>query len=219
MTASMHAHAGDRWYAVDQVGVFVVNTDVATETLAPALARRYFAGEFLRNWVVPGDAERRRVRALAELIHQEPRLMTGGNPRPHAEVESFSHSRAILRVTLVLGSFRGHHYFYQLARYNVAREPAIDTVYELAELERRLSYTYRGLGHGSRSAEMFSRLSAPDAEYPGPTPSQRNLYFGAENLHVELHDGVVYYIEPGKPGWLEPMPPPAVMHGQVRAHR
>ena len=219
MTASMHSHAGDRWYAVDQVGVFVVNTDVATETLAPPLARRYFSGEFLRNWSMPGDAERRRVRALAELIHQEPRLMTGGNPRPLAEVESFSHSRAIMRVTLVLGNFRWHHYFYQLARYNIARDPTIDTAYELPELERRLGFTWRGLGHGSRAADLFARLSAPDAEYPGYNPSQRNLYFAAEDLHVELHDGVVYYIEPGKPGWLEPMPPPALLHGQVPAHR
>jgi hypothetical protein len=170
---------------------------------------------------MPADAERRRVRALAELIHQEPRLMTGGDPRPFAAVEKFSRTRAIVRVTLTLGSFRWHHYYYQLARYEIARDAAVDAGLQLPELERRLSFGYRGLGYGSKAADLIARLGLPNVEYAGHTPSQRNLYYTRDDLHVEIHDGVVYYLEHGKPAWLLPMPPPGAgsAHGVAPAHR
>jgi hypothetical protein len=207
MSASSQSPLDDPWYTVDQVGTHVVNAGAAAESLSPSLARRYFAGNFLLNWTMPPDAERRRVRALAELIHQEPRLMTGGDPRPIAEVEKFSRSRAIVRVTLILGGFRWHHYTYQLARYEIARDAAVDAGLHLPELERRLSFSFHGLGYGSGEADLIARLGHPSVEYAGQAPSQRNLYYKRDDLHVEIHDGVVYYIEHGKPGWLQPMPP------------
>jgi hypothetical protein len=206
MTASAQPALHDRWYTVDEAGRHVVNAGVATQALGPDQARRYFAGDFLRNWIMPADAERRRVRALAELIHHEPRLMTGGDPRPVAAVEKFSRTRAIVGVTLVLGSFRWHHYHYELARYEFARDADVDATFHLPELERRLGYTHRGLGHGSKASELIARLGLPNAEYAGHVPSMRNLYYARDDLHVEIHEGVVYYLEHGNPGWLLPAP-------------
>lgn len=200
--------APETWYRVDEVGAHMVNQGVPVEALAPDLARRYFAGDFLLNWPLPADAGQRRASALEQLRRTEPNLITGADPRPFAAVERFTRTRVVVRVHLILGAFRWHRYYYQLAGYEMARDPAIDAALQLPVLERKLGGTYRGLRHGSTSSEVTALLGRPDQEHDGQSLSLRNWYYAKDDLHVELHDGRVYYVEHGKPGWLATLPPP-----------
>ena len=210
MAASAQSSPAEKWYEISQIGLHVVNGGVTLQPLSPELARRYFAGNFLLNWPMPADAERRRVRALEELRHQEPQLMSGGDPRPFAAVTGFSRTRINVSVTLILGGFRWHHYVYELARYEMARDPAIDAAFNLPVLERKMTATYRGIAYGTPAAQLLAQLGPPDHEYPAQSLSLRNLYYVKDDLQVELHDGLVYTLEHGKPGWLMAMPPPGV---------
>jgi len=206
--ATAQTSSGERWYAVSEIGMHVVNPGIPLEALDAGRARQYFAGDFLLNWPRPADLEARRVAALEQLRRIEPHLIAAGDPRPFAAVERFSRSRAVVRVYLTLGGFRWHRYFHDLARYEIARESAIDAALNLPQLERKLGGTWRGLGHGSTAADLLALLGAPDQEHPSQALSLRNLYYARDDLHVEIHDGVVYYLEHGKPGWLQPVPPP-----------
>ncbi|MDB5805407.1 MAG: hypothetical protein JWN73_2729 [Betaproteobacteria bacterium] len=215
MTAAAQTPQDEKWVRVVQPGVHVLNGGTPVELLEVVRARHYFAGDFLLHWPVPADAEPRRAQALAELRRREPRLIAGGDPRPFGVIERFSHGRVGMRVELVLGASGRERYFYGLARYEMARDPAIDAALGLPQLERKLAFVYQSLGYGSSAPELFARLGPADQELAGQAPSQRNLYFARHDLHVEIHQGVVYYLEHGKPGWLSDLPPVGAgpMHG------
>jgi len=206
MTTAAAQAKPDPWYTVDVIGMHMQGGGAAPLPLAPDLARRYFAGDFLLNWPRPADAQQRHAAALEQLRRTEPNLITRGDARPVAAVERFTRTRVVVRVFLILGSFRWHHYYYQLASYEMARDPAIDAGLQLPALERKLAGTYRGLAHGSSAADVAALLGKPDHEHPSQSLSLLNVYYARDDLHVELHDGRVYFLEHGKPGWL--MPPP-----------
>jgi hypothetical protein len=204
----------DKWYEVGGVGFHILDDHIPAEKLSDAQALLYFAEgapHLSELWRVPENRDRvaKSLQALQKSLRY---FNLAKNPAPFAEVARFSSKRVVIRALYPLGAYLWHHYFETLAVYELERNGRIDERFKLVELEKKLSFTFKGIGHGTR-AGYFSNpdnaddtvtkvLGRPDDEYMSQTLSYRLIYYRRYNISIEIHDGVVYTVEQGKPGWV-----------------
>jgi hypothetical protein len=208
------AQTNDKWYEVGGVGLHILDDHIETERLSDAQALAYLsegAPHLSELWRAPEN--RNRVAKSLQALKTSLRYFNvPKNPAPFAEVARFSRTRVVVRVLYPLGAYMWHHYFETLAVYELDRNQRLDERFNLVETEKRLSFTFKGIGHGTR-AGYFSNpdnkddlvtkiLGKPDDEYMSQTPSYRLIYYRRYKISIEIHDGVVYAVEQGKPAWV-----------------
>ena len=121
--------------------------------------------------------------------------------RTFAQLRKFSKSSVTIGVMQPLGGRRWHHYYYKLVLYELKRFDFIDDVFKIPDKEKKLSYTFKGIGHGSTMKDL-EELGRPDHIYPSQTPSFEQFYYEKFDIHVIIHNFKVYIIEAGKPNWI-----------------
>jgi hypothetical protein len=107
-------------------------------------------------------------------------------------------------VTVQTGVSRWHHFYDLIAWYLVDRSPSIDKAFFLTQQEAEYRVRYLGFGHGDPFADLAGKLGPDFVEYPGQSPSFRELYYPAHNLSVTIQDGIIKMLKHEKPGWAEP---------------
>jgi hypothetical protein len=205
----------EKWYKMNAVGFHIFNEDSPPAKISGEQALRYFSKEnshLAKNLTTP-KYEEQVSESLRKLKADFPQIIPAKNPEPFADVAQFSKDKVIISILYPLGAHRWHHYFETIATYEIKRTPVIDEMFDLRELEKKFSYTYKGVGYGTSAGytsaagglnnKLTEILGQPDAEYPGQSPSLRQLYYRQHNLYVEIHEGVVYFVEHRKPDWIE----------------
>ena len=119
-----------------------------------------------------------------------------------ADIYQFSESRAKIYIRFIYGHSRWHHYYIVLANLIVKRNRYIDEVFNLNELEKKYSYSFKGVIHGSTAQEVEKTLGRDYYEYAGQSPQYRNIYYEKHDLEIIIQDWRVKYIQKGKPNWM-----------------
>ncbi len=118
-------------------------------------------------------------------------------------VREFSTDEVRIWVVWKKGHSRWHSFFDLVAEYLVKRSGPVDGLFFLDQLEQRYALTYQGIGHGTTVDELTAKLGTKHKEYPGQSPSFRNLYFPNHELHVVIQESIVMYVERERPGWAD----------------
>ena len=120
-----------------------------------------------------------------------------------AEIYRFSKSKAEIHINFLYGYSRWHHYYIVLGDLSVERDPYVDEVFNLNELEKRYSYSFNGVAHGTPFEEAERILGNDYYEYAGQSPQYRDIYYEHHNIEVIVQDWRVKYIQKGKPAWMD----------------
>lgn len=115
--------------------------------------------------------------------------------QPKFRVLEFSKKEVVVAIRIDVSARRWHRFSYELRRYRLRRDQQLDASLSLPALERQLSFTYRGLGHGVRLDQKTIDRLGPFDRYPGQSPSLQELYFKRHGLYVNVRHGVIYYVE------------------------
>ncbi|MFC2102649.1 WG repeat-containing protein [Bacteroidota bacterium] len=122
-------------------------------------------------------------------------------------VREFSKRSVRINIAFTIGHSRWHHYHILLKDYQVDRNKTVDQIFGLKQLEELYSASYKNIGHGSSFTDVLRALGLNYTEYNGQSPQYRTLWFADHNLEVIIQDGVVMYLQKGKPSWVdEPQP-------------
>jgi hypothetical protein len=204
-----------KWYEIGGVGLHILDDKIPPEPLSDAQALAYFkeGGSHLSElWRAPENQDKV-AKSLQTLKTSLPYFNAARSPTPFALPARFNASRVVVRVLAPLGGYLWHNYFETLAVYEFNRRRRLDDIFNLVATEKRLSFTFKGIGHGTPAGYFSSpdnekdlvtkALGVPDDEYMSQTPSYRLIYYRRYNISIEIHDGVVYAVERGKPGWVE----------------
>lgn len=117
-------------------------------------------------------------------------------------VREFSANDGWVSVVFSVGYSRWHHYYMLLKDYRINRSPEVDRMFGLDQLVKKYTLTYQDIGYGSSFQDLIHTLGLNFLEYPGQSIQLRTLYFPGADLEVILQDGMVKYLENGKPEWV-----------------
>ena len=120
-----------------------------------------------------------------------------------ANIHKFSKTKAKIYIQFIFGHSRWHHYYIILEDFIVERDPYIDEVFNLKELEKKYSYSFNGVAYGTTVQELEEILGRDYYEYMGQSPQYRNIYYEKYDLEIIIQDWIVKYIEKGKPTWMD----------------
>ena len=73
-------------------------------------------------------------------------------------------------IKFIYGHSRWHHFYILLKNFIVERDDYIDDIFDLDELEKLYSFTFKGVGHGTTAMEMGEILGSDYYEYMGQSP-------------------------------------------------
>lgn len=119
-----------------------------------------------------------------------------------------SETRVELVVHKYLGRHLWHGYFQALAVYHIERDSIIDEMFNLNSTYNKLSYTYKGIGHGTLTESFmkrkgFRKLGKPDYTYTMQAHGKGIYYYEKEDLEVFEENSRVHYIQHGRPYWVD----------------
>ena len=202
----------DKWFKVDAVGFHHYGNPDAI-TLKQSDIEKYFVKQ--RPFLTKIFQKERLDELLEKNREQEfkpERSLPPEDPECFAQVSRINKKEVYIKILKPLGAWRWHHYFQCLAIYKIQRNKAIDDIFVIDELYAKLSFSFQGIGHGmagpdirSKDNEIIKLLGKPDYEYLSQSPSLGRYYFEEYDLHIVTHHFVVYYVEKGKPDWVEYM--------------
>jgi hypothetical protein len=209
----------DDWVRTIDVGFHLLHTQTAV-SLSKTRAARFFTttGFDAKAWLKRTRTNIKRVamrgRKAVERDYQKravkrrfwPRHVAMAAIKPRARVVHLSKKEVVVSIRIETSARRWHHFLYELKRYRLRRTPRIDAALKLRALYKKLSFRYRGIGHGSLLDRKALKLLGPYREYMGQSFSYRELYFKKHRLYVNLRHGIVYYVAHRKdPGWPSSM--------------
>jgi len=202
--------AEEKWYAPVDIGQHLDLNGMAEEKLSKAEVKEIFRIEtFLKE------------EALKKYEHAKSEWFKGrgadyfGKFKNHkifnldkedhpisANVYEFSQSKAKIYIKFIYGCSRWHHYYIVLGNYLVERDPYIDEVFGLKDLEKKYAYSFKGIAHGMPLKAAEEILGSDYDEYAGQSPQYRNIYYERHNIEIVIQDGTVKYLQKGKPAWM-----------------
>jgi len=143
----------------------------------------------------------------------EPRPGSGGPPQGFVElpegqrteravVVGFSSNEIAVMVLRPTGYWLWHHFSECLAAFRIRRNPQLDALFGVGDLERRYAVRYKGVGYGDTDAAVRAAFGAPDAieEYQ-PFNYFRFSYL-EDDLVFQFQDARVKTITRGVPATL-----------------
>jgi hypothetical protein len=200
----------DRWFSVNAVG-FHHHGTTSPISISNSDAEKYFtkAHPFL-SATFENSTLRDLLKEIAGQEFKPKRSVPLRDPRCFAEVSRINKQEVYIKILKPLGAWRWHHHFQCLAIYKIQRNKAIDDIFAIDKLYAKLSFTFQGIGHGMAGPDIRSQdsvitkaLGEPTFEYPSQSPSLGRYYYEKHDLHIVTHEFVVYYVEKGKPDWVE----------------
>jgi hypothetical protein len=212
VAASAEEPKEDQWFAVSAVG-FHHHGEPDVVAIEQEDIEKYFVKQR------PFLSETFRKERLSELLEKSKnqefkpkRSVPLKDPRCFAEVSRINKNEVYIKILKPLGAWRWHHDFQCLAIYKTQRNETIDDIFALDKLYTKLSYTFQGITHGMagpdfgvKDTAIFKAFGKPDYVYPGQSLSLGQFYYEKQDLHIVTHEYVVYYVEKGKPDWVESM--------------
>jgi hypothetical protein len=123
------------------------------------------------------------------------------------KVHEFSTRRARVWVVRPTRQSRWHHLFDLVSELVLDRTARVDALFGLPALEAQYTASFAGVRHGMKVSELPPL--GPCRDYPGQSPSFRNIYCEDHELEIVVQDGIVKYVQHGKPSWAEAPQAPA----------
>lgn len=120
-----------------------------------------------------------------------------------ATVYKFSKLKAKIDIKFIYGYSRWHHYYIVLGSFIAERDPYLDEVFNLIEIEKKYSYSFKGVSHGLPAEDVVEILGNNYYEYAGQSPQYRKIYYEQYNIEIIIQDRRVKYLQKGKPGWMD----------------
>jgi len=200
----------EKWYVQVDIGKYVNSNGATNEVLRNSRAKSIFQkGTLLStNFLIAYEATRDQW--LKENDDQYVKRFKNYNgffkDKNHAiktTLKRFSATKARIQISFIYGHYRWHHYFILLENYTVPRSPYIDDVFGLAALEKKYSYSVKGIGHGLSATDMERVLGEDYWEYAGQSPSFRKVYYEELDVEVVIQHWVVKYINKGRPKFMD----------------
>lgn len=203
--------AEEKWYTPVDIGRHVDTCGVTEEKLSKTQVQEIFKKETFfkqgafkryerakRQWL-EDHGQAYRTKFKTDITFQ---LDQSGHPLS-ADVYAFSRSKARIYVHFIYGYSRWHQHDIVLADYLAERDPYLDEVFHLHEMEKKYAYSFKGIAHGSPMEAVEKILGPHDDEYAGQSLQYRNLYYERYNLEIVLQDGSVKYMHKGRPDWMD----------------
>ena len=208
---SQQSIAEEKWYTPVDIGQHIDSNEVIEEKLSKAQVKEIFQKETIFKIEALEKYEKLRDQWL-ETNREEYSNKFKNNKvfhldkRDHpisANIYEFSKSKAKIYIKFIYGHSRWHHYYIILENFLVERNPYIDEVFNLNELEKIYSYSFKGVTHGTSANEVEEILGNDYYEYPGQSPQYRNVYYEKYNIEIIIQDWAVKYMQKGKPSWMD----------------
>lgn len=206
-----HTSAGEKWYVLVDIGQHIDTSGVVEEKLSKARIKEIFQEETffqkkdlehyekLRDLWLENNSE-----GYFNKFRNNKDFHLDKNNNPiSANIYEFSKSNAKIYIKFIYGHSRWHHYYIVLGNFLVERDLHIDEVFNLNELEKKYSYSFNGVFHGTSANEAERILGKNYYEYSGQSPQYRNIYYEKYNIEIIIQDWIVKYIQQGKPNWMD----------------
>ena len=210
---SQPSHAAEKWYSPVDIGQHVDSSAVAEEKLSKAQIKEIFQkGTIFRkealkryekikdNWLEDNRAE-----YLNKFKNDKIFSLDRRDHPISASIYQFSKSKAKIYIQFIFGHSRWHHYYIALGNFTAERDSYLDEVFDLDKLEKKYSYSFKGVAHGISAEEVEKILGRNYFEYAGQSPQYRNIYYEQYDIEIIIQDWRVKYIQHGKPNWMRKM--------------
>ena len=203
--------AEEKWYTPVDIGEHVDLNNIGEEKLAKTQVKEIFQKEAvfkedaLRKYETLRDKwlENNGAEYQNKFKNNKVFFLDKRNHSISADIYKFSKSKAKIYIKFIYGHSLWHHYYIVLANFLVERDPYIDEIFNLNELEKQYSYSFKGITHGTTTNEVEEILGRDYYEYAGQSPQYRNIYYEKHDLEIIIQDWRVKYIQKGKPGWMD----------------
>ena len=200
----------DKWFSMNAVG-FHHHGDPKPVSMNESESKGFFSEG--HPFLSENFQENILSKLLEEIAGQEfkpTKSLPLKDSRCFAEVSKFNKKEVHIKVLKPLGNWRWHHNFQCLAIYKMKRSKAIDEIFSIDKLYQKFSFVYQGIGHGmpgpvirGNNNSIVNLLGEPTFGYPSQSPSLGRYYYEKHDLHIVTHEFIVYYVEMGKPDWVE----------------
>lgn len=203
--------AEEKWYKPVDIGQHIDQNNVKEEQINKSQIKKIFK----KGTLFQEDARRMYVNLKREWFtingadyikkYKDDKIFyLDNNDHPiTANVYMFSKSKAKIHIKFIYGHSRWHHYYIVLGNFLLERDSYIDDVFNLNVLEKKYSYSFKGISHGSSVEEIEDILGRGYYEYAGQSPQYRNIYYEKYNIEIIIQDWVVKYVQEGKPDWMK----------------
>lgn len=208
---SLQSIAKEKWYTPVDIGQHIDTNNVTEEKLSKDQAREIFK----KDSYLQEDASKQYEKSKNEWFKNNSTeylekfkdnkifYLDKENHPVSAYVYMFSKSEVKIYIQFIYGHSRWHHYYIVLKDYLIERDPYIDEVFNLNDLEKQYSFSYKGIGSGTSLQKVQEILGNDYYEYAGQSPQYQNIYYEKYNIEIIIQDWVVKYLRKGKPGWMD----------------
>ena len=203
--------AEEKWYTPVDIGQHMDSSGVTQKKLSKAQVKEIFQKEIIfqeealkryekikDKWLEDNGAE-----YLNKFKNNKIFYLDRRDHPISASIYEFSKSKAKIYIKFIYGHSRWHHYYIVLGNFLAERDPYLDEVFNLNEIEKKYSYSFKGVTHGIPAEEVEEILGNNYYEYAGQSPQYRNIYYEQYNIEVIIQDWRVKYIQEGKPSWMD----------------
>ena len=208
---SQQSIAEKKWYTPVDIGQHIDSNGETEEKLSKAQVKEIFQKETifrkeslkkyekLRDKWIKNNGEE----YINKFKNNKVFYLDRKNHPISANIYEFSKSKAKIYIKFIYGHSRWHHYYIILGSFLVERDPYIDEVFNLKELENKYSYSFKGVTHGTSAKEIEEILGSDYYEYAGQSPQYQNIYYEKYNIEIIIQDWAVKYVKEGKPSWMD----------------
>ncbi len=208
---SQQSIAGKKWYTPVDIGQHIDFNGVIEEEISRAQVKEIFKKETifqnstLKKYKKLRDkwVENHREEYINKFKNNKVFHLDRNNHPISANIYEFSKSKVKIYIKFIYGHSRWHHYYIILGNFLVERDPYIDEVFNLKELENRYSYSFKGVTHGTSAKKIEEILGSDYYEYAGQSPQYQNIYYEKYNIEIIIQDWVAKYVQKGKPSWMD----------------
>jgi len=203
--------AEEKWYTPVDIGEHIDLNGLEEEKLSNARVKEIFQKEtvFKKDFLTKLEKHRDQWLENNQMDYRNKfkNDRTFHLDRSHhpisASICQFSKSKAKIYIKFIYGHSRWHHFYIILRAFLVKRDSYLDEIFGLNELEKKYSYSFKGVTHGTAAIEVEQRLGGDYYEYAGQSPQYRNIYYEKFNLEIIIQNSKVKYIHKGKPSWMD----------------
>lgn len=201
----------EKWYAPVDIGQHIDSNNVAEDKLSQGQIEEIFQKENVFRKESLERYEKLRDRWLEENGEEYKKglddnryfRLDSGNHPVSADVYQFSKSRAKIWIKFLYGYSRWHHYYVVLGNLLMDRDDYIDEIFGLRELEKKYTFSFKGIAHGTPVDELERVLGNDYYEYASQSPQYRQLYYERHKIEVIVQDFEVKYLQKSRPGWMD----------------
>ena len=155
----------EKWYNVCGIGDSICN-EMKEILLSPDRAHKIFtkdAPHIKDGWK---NELKEQVEPASKTIHFPEKGTFIELPkearRPYAQVVRFSQRQVVVMILVREGNYLWHQYLECLAAFRILRDPQVDELFGVADLERLYAGRYKGIGSGDSEKAVLKSLGKPD---------------------------------------------------------